>query len=145
MTTWQRAALRRTLHRHWAPIRPPLHPPRSRPAAPGTGGAPRQALKALVEELATCGLPVSCMAVTLTRLQAVLTLPNGLAVQCRGGWLLWPTGRASTRGRPLHTLHSVYDAAGAARRIVHLIRPRPARADGQGRHSALAAAGRSER
>ncbi|MGE5132319.1 MAG: hypothetical protein ACM32E_05335, partial [Gemmatimonadota bacterium] len=70
--------------------------------------------------------PVSGMTVTLTRLQAVLTLPSGLAVQCRGGWLLWPTGRASTRGRPLHTLHSVHDAAGAARRLARLARARPA-------------------
>ena len=144
MTTWRHAALRHTMRRYWAPIRPPLPPPRPWPAAQGTGAA-RQALKTLVEELATCGFPVSGMAVTLTRLQAVLTLPDGLAVQCRGGWLLWPTGRASIRGRPLHTLHSVYDAVGAARRIAHLMRVRPARADAQGRYSGLAAAGRSER
>ena len=72
-------------------------------------------LKTLVAEMAIRGLPLTSM--PLTRLQAVLILPNGLAVQCCCGWLLWPTGRVSSRGRPLHTLHSIEDAAGAARRL----------------------------
>jgi len=54
---------------------------------------------------------------TLTRLQGTLTLADGLVVAYRCGWLMWPAGRASHRGRPLQTLHSALGAAGAARRL----------------------------
>jgi hypothetical protein len=46
-----------------------------------------------------------------------LILPGGLAIRYGCGWLGWPTGRISQRGRPLHTLHGAHDVAGAARRL----------------------------
>jgi histidine kinase-like protein len=44
-------------------------------------------------------------------------LAGGLAVRYCCGWLVWPAGRLSRQGRPLHTLHSAHDPAGAARRL----------------------------
>ena len=76
---------------------------------------PGRALAALLAELATCGLPVTGMAIT--RLQGTLTLPGGPVVRYCCGWLVWPAGRSSHRGRPLCTLHSAHDPAGAARRL----------------------------
>lgn len=68
-----------------------------------------------MRELAARGVSLSVM--NLTRLQGTLTLRGGVAVRYSCGWLAWPTGRISQRGQPLHTLHDVHDAAGAARRL----------------------------
>jgi hypothetical protein len=76
---------------------------------------PGRALIALLAELAACGLPVAGM--TITRLQGTLTLPGGPVVRYCCGWLVWPTDRSSHRGRPLCTLHSAHEPAGAARRL----------------------------
>ncbi len=92
--------------------------PGGRPVPP----APGRALIALLGELAARGLPVTGMC--LTRLQGTLTLPGGLAVSYCCGWLAWPSGRPSGRGRPLHTLHNAHDPAGAARRLAGCARGR---------------------
>jgi hypothetical protein len=86
---------------------------------PGPGwpvrGTPGGALAALMSELTARG--VSPAGMNLTRLQGTLILRGGVAVRYSCGWLGWPTGRTSQRGRPLHTLHEAHDAAGAARRL----------------------------
>ncbi len=76
---------------------------------------PGWALIALHAELAARGLPAADM--TITRLNGILTIAGGQAVRYCCGWLLWPAGRLSRQGRPLHTLHSAQDPAGAARRL----------------------------
>ena len=81
--------------------------------------APGRALIALFNELTSYGVPVAGM--TLTRLQGVLMLEDGRVVAYRCGWLIWPAGRSSRRGRPLQTLHSARGAAGAARRLTQLV------------------------
>ena len=97
----------------WTPARLDILPLRSGdlPAAL----TPGRALAALRAELAACGIPVSGM--TITRLQGRAVLPAGLVVGYSCGWLLWPAGRQSLRGRSLHCLHSARDPAGAARRL----------------------------
>jgi hypothetical protein len=97
------------------------------PAQPGGRHVtltPGRALVTLLGELDACGLPVTGM--NLTRLQGTLTLPGGLAVSYCCGWLVWPAGGPSGRGRPLHTLHNAHDPAGAARRLAR------SRGDGAG-------------
>lgn len=94
--------------------------------------SPGRALIALFKELSGHGIPVADM--TLTRLQGRLTLADGLVVAYRCGWLIWSAGRASRRGRPLQTLHSALDTAGAARRLSQPLPP--ARPAGQGHYSA---------
>ena len=89
--------------------------PAAQPAAPPVTETPGGALVALLAELTARGLPPVDM--SLTRLQGTLTLPGGLAVRYACGWLGWPIGRTSQRGRPLHALHDAHDAAGAARRL----------------------------
>lgn len=79
------------------------------------------ALRAVLAELAARGQPSA--GVIVTRLHLTLAWPGGPAVRCCGGWLLWPTGRTSTHGRPLHTLHPVTDPAGAARRLTYASLP----------------------
>ena len=98
------------------PARPDL-PPRPVPGRPGwpLPGSPGGALIALMSELTARGLPPAGM--NLTRLQGTLILRGGVAVRYSCGWLAWPTGRTSQRGRPLHTLHDAHDAACAARRL----------------------------
>jgi hypothetical protein len=90
----------------------------SRSQPPATHVLPWGALTALLGELNACGLHATGM--VITRLQGTLTLPGGVTVQCCSGWLVWSTGRASRQGRPLHTLHSVHDPSGAARRLAVL-------------------------
>jgi hypothetical protein len=110
------AALPHTAARRtWTPMRPDLLTPVGKPGSRAAAMTPARALAALLAELATCGLPVTGMAIT--RLQGTLTLPGGPAVCYYCGWLLWPTDRSSQRGRPLYTLHSAHDPAGAARRL----------------------------
>ncbi len=82
---------------------------------------PGRALNALLDALASHGLPVTGM--TLTRLQGTVMLPGGITVRYCCGWLAWPTGRPSRQGRPLHTLHTACDPAGAARRLAATSRP----------------------
>lgn len=77
--------------------------------------APSQALGALFTELAARGRGVRGM--TVTRFEGTLTLAGGPAVRYRCGWLTWPAGRLSARGRPLLTVHNAGDPAGAARRL----------------------------
>lgn len=89
-------------------------------ASPGAAGTPAGVLRALLEELSTCGVPLA--GVTLTRLQVTLVFANGRVAWCCGAWLAWPTGRAGSRGRPLYTLHSIHDAARAAARLTQLAR-----------------------
>jgi anti-sigma regulatory factor (Ser/Thr protein kinase) len=89
--------------------------PAAQPAPAPVTETPGGALVALREELTARGLPPVDM--SLTRLQGILTLPGGLAVRYACGWLGWPIGRTSQRGRPLHALHDAHDAAGAARRL----------------------------
>jgi hypothetical protein len=96
-------------------MRPDLLPVSSEPGSPAAPMTPARALAALLAELATCNLPGTDMAIT--RLQGTLTLPGGPVVSYCCGWLVWPTDRSSHRGRPLHTLHSAHDPAGAARRL----------------------------
>jgi len=98
---------------------------------------PGRALIALFKELSGHGVLVAD--ITLTRLQGRLTLVDGLVVAYRCGWLIWPAGRASRRGRPLQTLHSALDTAGAARRLSQPASA--ARPVGQGHYSALPRAG----
>ncbi|MGI8445792.1 MAG: hypothetical protein ACR2MP_01115 [Streptosporangiaceae bacterium] len=93
----------------------------SRWQSPATHGLSWGALRALLGELDACGLHASGM--VITRLQGTLTLTGGVTVRCCSGWLVWPTGRASRQGRPLQTLHSVYDPSGAARRLALLAHP----------------------
>lgn len=109
-TRWQRST---TLPRR----RPGLTflPALERPGGRHVTLTPGRALITLLGELSTRDLPVRGM--TLTRLQGALTLPGGLAVSYCCGWLVWPAGRPSSRGRPLHTLHNAHDPAGAARRL----------------------------
>jgi serine/threonine-protein kinase RsbW len=76
---------------------------------------PSQALGALFTELAARGRGVRGM--TVTRFEGTLTLYGGPAVRYRCGWLTWPAGRLSARGRPLLTVHNAADPAGAARRL----------------------------
>ena len=97
------------------PMRPDLLTPVGEPDSPATTMTPARALAALLAELATCGQPVTGMAIT--RLQGTLTLPGRPPVCYCCGWLVWPTNRFSQRGRTLHTLHSGQDPAGAARRL----------------------------
>ena len=109
------AALPHAVPRTWTPMRPDLLPVSSEPGSPAAPMTPARALAALLAELATCNLPGTDMAIT--RLQGTLTLPGGPVVSYCCGWLVWPTDRSSHRGRPLHTLHSAHDPAGAARRL----------------------------
>ena len=88
------------------------------PPAQPTTGTPGGALVALLQELTARGLPPTGM--SLSRLQGTLTLPGGLAVRYACGWLGWPSGRTSQRGRPLHALHNAHDVAGAARRLARM-------------------------
>jgi hypothetical protein len=90
-------------------------PGREQPGRRPVTLTPGRALVTLLAELDACGLPVTGM--SLTRLQGTLTLPGELAVSYCCGWLVWPAGRPSGRGRPLHTLHNAHDPAGAARRL----------------------------
>ncbi len=87
----------------------------------GTAGqavvTPGRVLAALRSELAERGVTVS--GITITRLEGTLILLGGPVVRYRHGWLVWPAGRASQRGRPLFTVHSAGDPAGAARRLTH--------------------------
>lgn len=76
---------------------------------------PSQALGALFTELAARGRGVRGM--TVTRFEGTLTLSGGPAVRYRCGWLTWPAGRLSARGRPLLTVHNAADPVGAARRL----------------------------
>src|ERR1039457_1335088 len=101
--------------RIWTPIRPDLLPAQGEPepASQAATMTPGRALIALFAELAACGLPVAGM--TITRLQGTPTLPSGPVVRYCCGWLVWPSGRPGHRGRPLRTLHSAHDPAGAAR------------------------------
>lgn len=78
-------------------------------------GTPGGTLIALLRELTARGLAPAAM--SLSRLEGTLILPGGLAIRYGCGWLSWPTGRISQRGRPLHTLHGAHDVAGAARRL----------------------------
>ena len=100
------------------PARPDLLPLPAQPGGRPVTLTPGRALIALLGELDACGLPVTGM--NLTRLQGTLTLPGGLAVSFCCGWLAWPAGRPSGRGRPLHTLHNAHDPAGAARQARRL-------------------------
>jgi len=97
------------------PARPDLLPGPIRGPGWSLPGSPGGALIALMSELTTRGLPPAGM--NLTRLQGTLILRGGVAVRYSCGWLAWPTGRTSQRGRPLHTLHDAHDTAGAARRL----------------------------
>jgi hypothetical protein len=109
-------ALRHAVPRRiWTPMRPDLLPAQGEPepASQAATMTPGRALIALLAELAACGLPVAGM--TITRLQGTLTLPGGPVVRYCCGWLVWPAGRPGHRGRPLRTLHSAHDPAGAAR------------------------------
>lgn len=92
--------------------------PAAQPAPLPITGTPGGALVALLQELTARGLPPIGM--SLSRLQGTLTLPGGLAVRYACGWLGWPSGRTSQRGRPLHALHDAHDAAGAARRLARM-------------------------
>jgi hypothetical protein len=96
-------------------MRPDLLPVSSEPGSQAAPMTPARALAALLAELATSNLPGTDMAIT--RLQGTLTLPGRPVISYCCGWLLWPTDRSSHRGRPLHTLHSAHDPAGAARRL----------------------------
>jgi hypothetical protein len=94
--------------------RPPV------PAGPTAGhrlpaGSVCRALAALLAELDARGMATAGM--TITRLQGTLTLAGGPAVAYRCGWLFWPAGRLSRRGRPLYSAHHAQDPAGAARRL----------------------------
>jgi len=82
-----------------------------------TGGQlmPCQALARLRAELAARGVDMAGM--TVTRWQGVLVLAGGPGVRYCRGWLFWPAGRLSRRGRPLCAVHSAGDPAGAARRL----------------------------
>lgn len=82
---------------------------------PAVAGVPAGMLRALLAELNACGMRPAGM--TLTRLRATFVFPTGLVACCCGTWLMWTTGRLSARGRPLYTLHSIADAAAAARRL----------------------------
>ncbi len=82
-----------------------------------------RALIALLAGLAARGQPAAGM--NLDRLRATLTLPGGVTVRYCCGWLAWPAGRPSRRGRPLHTLHPAHDPAGAARRLTRPAAPGP--------------------
>ena len=95
--------------------RPDLVPGAGRGPGWPVAGTPGGALTGLMRELTARGVSPSGM--NLTRLQGTLTLRGGVAVRYSCGWLAWPTGRISQRGRPLHTLHAAHDAAGAARRL----------------------------
>lgn len=64
-------------------------------ASQGAGGAPDGTLRALVEELTACGLPLAGM--MLTRLRATLVFPNGLVACCC--WSGRPAGRAAVAAR----------------------------------------------
>lgn len=85
------------------------------PGGPGQAGTPGGTLIELLRELTARGLAPAGM--SLSRLEGTLILPGGLAIRYGCGWLGWPTGRTSQRGRPLHTLHGAHDVAGAARRL----------------------------
>ena len=78
-------------------------------------GTPGGALIGLLRELTVRGVEPAGM--SLSRLGGTLILPGGLAIRYGCGWLGWPTGRVSQRGRPLHTVHGAHDVAGAARRL----------------------------
>jgi len=84
-----------------------------------------QALIALLAGLAARRLPATSSSMNLDRLRATVTLPGGVTVRCCCGWLAWPAGRPSRRGRPLHTLHPAHDPAGAARRLTRPASPGP--------------------
>ena len=114
-------ALRLPAHTDTRPGPPPAR--RGRAGQRRSRNRPGPALIALLGELDVCGLRVSGM--VITRLQGTLTLPDGLLVRYSCGWLVWPTGRPSCQGRPLHTLHSVHDLAGAARRLAQHKRNEP--------------------
>ena len=111
----ERSFPRRIPRYRQTPARPDLLPLPEQPGGRPVTLTPGGALLALLGELAACGLPVTGM--NLTRLQGTLTLPGGLTVSYCCGWLAWPAGRPSGRGRPLHTLHNAHDPAGAARRL----------------------------
>ena len=98
-----------------SPARPDLLLVQERPGGPLVTLTAGRALVALRAELAACRVPVTGM--DLARWEGTLKLPGGLAVRYRCGWLIWPAGRPSGRGRPLHTLHNAHDPAGAARRL----------------------------
>jgi hypothetical protein len=76
---------------------------------------PGGALIALRAHLAGCGLEVT--GITITRLYGIMPLAGGPVVRYCCGWLAWSAGRPSRRGRPLQTLHSAHDPAGAAWRL----------------------------
>src|SRR6266568_1244818 len=84
----------------------------------GRDGDARTGIRALLGELDARRVAVDGM--TITRLHGTLTLGNGLAVRYSSGWLIWAVGRPSCQQRPLHTLHSAHDPAGAARRLARL-------------------------
>jgi hypothetical protein len=91
------------------------------PPPPGRGGTagtmtPGRALAALRTALAADGQQVDGM--TISRLQGVLIPASGPPVRYACGWLIWPAGRLSHRGRSLYTVHSAADPAGAARRLI---------------------------
>jgi hypothetical protein len=100
--------------RRRTPPRPDLAPA-VEPGGRGHSGTAGGALIALLRELTARGLAPAGM--SLNRLEGSLILPGGLAIRYGCGWLGWPTGRTSERGRPLHTLHGAHDVAGAARRL----------------------------
>jgi hypothetical protein len=95
-------------------------------AAPAPALASSLALKVLITRLAAGGLPLAGM--MLTRWQAVLLLPDGRVVRCCCGWLVWQIDKVSSQSRPLHTVHSLQDAAGAVRRLTQARRSSPVRA-----------------
>lgn len=98
-----------------AGFQPPCSPVQEALGRQVSAAAPGPALRALFDEFAACGLPLRGM--TVTRLQSSLVLADGRTVWCCSRWLVWLTGRSSCQGRPLYTLHSARDAAGAARRL----------------------------
>jgi len=95
--------------------RSPGQPARAEPAGLTPLMTPGLALRGLLTELARAGWAVRGM--TVTRLEGTLQIEGGLLVRYGCGWLAWPAGRASARGRPLHVLHSARDPVGAARKL----------------------------
>ena len=104
--------------------RPPSPPAQAEPTCLVPFMTPGLALRGLLAELARADWAARGM--TVTRLEGTLLLDGGLQVRYRCGWLAWPAGRASVRGRPLHVLHSAHDPAGAVRKLLGSAQRRPA-------------------
>ncbi len=112
------------------PVPPDMLPLQEEPCSEAEMVTPGRALRALLGELDARRVAVDGM--TITRLHGTLTLGNGLAVRYSSGWLIWAVGRPSCQQRPLHTLHSAHDPAGAARRLARLAGSRDTDAQGPG-------------